>query len=67
MLLFSRAIRQLIVFGDVDTLIQIPCFSKLYDICAIEEVAAIVNIDILNMVKRQKTRELLILLCRFWQ
>lgn len=33
---FSRAIRQLIVFGDVDTLIQIPCFSKLYDICAIE-------------------------------
>ena len=33
---FSRAIRQLIVFGDADTLIQIPCFSKLYDICAIE-------------------------------
>ncbi|WP_446787115.1 DEAD/DEAH box helicase [Macellibacteroides fermentans] len=33
---FSRAIRQLIVFGDADTLIQIPCFSKLYGICAIE-------------------------------
>lgn len=33
---FSRAIRQLIVFGDAETLIQIPCFSKLYDICAIE-------------------------------
>lgn len=33
---FSRAIKQLIVFGDVDTLIQIPCFSKLYDLCALE-------------------------------
>ncbi len=33
---FSRAIRQLIVFGDADTLIQIPCFSRLYDLCAIE-------------------------------
>lgn len=33
---FSRAIRQLIVLGDADTLIQIPCFSKLYDLCAIE-------------------------------
>jgi len=29
----SRAIRQLIVYGDAETLIQIPCFSKLYDIC----------------------------------
>lgn len=34
---FSRAIRQLIVYGDADTLIQIPCFSKLYNICAIEK------------------------------
>ena len=33
---FSRAIRQLITYGDVETLIQIPCFSKLYDICAIK-------------------------------
>jgi len=33
---FSRAIRQLIVYGDAETLIQIPCFSKLYEICAIE-------------------------------
>lgn len=30
---FSRAIRQLIVYGDAETLTQIPCFSKLYDIC----------------------------------
>lgn len=30
---FSRAIRQLIVFGDKDTLMQIPCFSRLYTIC----------------------------------
>ncbi len=27
------AIRQLIAYGDADTLIQIPCFSNLYDIC----------------------------------
>jgi len=33
---FSRSIRQLAVYGDADTLIQIPCFSKLYEICAIE-------------------------------
>lgn len=33
---FSRAIRQLAVYGDADTLLQIPCFSKLYEICAIE-------------------------------
>lgn len=33
---FSRAIRQLITYGDAETLIQIPCFSRLYDICAIE-------------------------------
>lgn len=30
---FSRAVRQLIVYGDAETLIQIPCFSNLYDIC----------------------------------
>ncbi|PKO08624.1 MAG: hypothetical protein CVU40_14295 [Chloroflexi bacterium HGW-Chloroflexi-2] len=33
---FSRAKRQLIIYGDAETLIQIPCFSRLYDICAIE-------------------------------
>lgn len=33
---FSRAIRQLITYGDAEALIQIPCFAKLYDICAIE-------------------------------
>lgn len=33
---FSRSIRQLSVYGDAETLIQIPCFSRLYDICAIE-------------------------------
>ena len=33
---FSRSIRQLVVYGDAETLIQVPCFSKLYDICAIE-------------------------------
>lgn len=33
---FSRSIRQLTVYGDAETLIQIPCFSRLYDICAIE-------------------------------
>lgn len=32
---FSRSIRQLAVYGDVDTLIQIPCFAKLYEICAV--------------------------------
>lgn len=32
---FSRSIRQLVVYGDADTLIQIPCFSKLFEICAI--------------------------------
>ena len=30
---FSRSIKQLIVYGDKETLIQIPCFSKLYEIC----------------------------------
>lgn len=33
---FSRAIRQLAVYGDAETLIQIPCFSRLYNICAVE-------------------------------
>ena len=33
---FSRAIRQLAVYGDAETLIQIPCFSRLYDICTVE-------------------------------
>ena len=33
---FSRSIRQLAVYGDADTLFQIPCFLKLYEICAIE-------------------------------
>lgn len=33
---FSRSKRQLTVYGDADTLIQIPCFSKLYEICAIK-------------------------------
>lgn len=33
---FSRSIRQLAVYGDAETLIQIPCFSRLYDICAVE-------------------------------
>ncbi|MGN0441542.1 MAG: DEAD/DEAH box helicase [Acutalibacteraceae bacterium] len=33
---FSRSIRQLTVYGDAETLIQIPCFSRLYDICAVE-------------------------------
>lgn len=32
---FSRSIRQLTVYGDVETLIQIPCFAKLYEICAV--------------------------------
>lgn len=30
---FSRAIRQLITYGDAETLMQIPCFDKLYNIC----------------------------------
>lgn len=34
---FSRAIRQLAVYGDAETLIQIPCFSRLYDICTVEK------------------------------
>ncbi|WP_029545002.1 AAA domain-containing protein [Selenomonas sp. AB3002] len=33
---FSRSIRQLAVYGDAETLIQIPCFSRLYEICAVE-------------------------------
>lgn len=33
---FSRAKRQLAVYGDMDTLIQIPCFEHLYNICAVE-------------------------------
>lgn len=33
---FSRSIRQLAVYGDAETLIQIPCFSRLYNICAVE-------------------------------
>lgn len=33
---FSRSIRQLVVYGDAETLIQIPCFARLYDICAVE-------------------------------
>ena len=33
---FSRSIRQLVVYGDAETLIQIPCFSHLYNICAVE-------------------------------
>ncbi|MGI6365911.1 MAG: DEAD/DEAH box helicase [Bacillota bacterium] len=32
---FSRSIRQLAVYGDVETLMQIPCFAKLYEICAV--------------------------------
>lgn len=34
---FSRARRQLAVYGDIDTLIQIPCFENLYKICAIDK------------------------------
>lgn len=33
---FSRSIRQLVVYGDAETLIQIPCFARLYDICTVE-------------------------------
>ena len=34
---FSRAIKQLIVYGDMGTLKQIPCFSQLHDICVNDE------------------------------
>ena len=34
---FSRARKQLAVYGDMETLIQIPCFENLYNICAFEE------------------------------
>lgn len=34
---FSRARKQLAVYGDIETLIQIPCFETLYNICAFEE------------------------------
>ncbi len=34
---FSRAIRQLAVYGDAETLEQIPCFARLYEICADEK------------------------------
>lgn len=34
---FSRARKQLAVYGDMETLIQIPCFEELYNICAFEE------------------------------
>ncbi len=30
---FSRSIKQLAVYGDAETLMQIPCFKRLYDIC----------------------------------
>lgn len=30
---FSRAIKQLAVYGDAETLYQIPCFANLYEIC----------------------------------
>jgi len=33
---FSRARKQLAVYGDMETLIQIPCFENLYNICALE-------------------------------
>lgn len=33
---FSRARRQLIVYGDGGTLCQIPCFARLYEICKTE-------------------------------
>ena len=33
---FSRARKQLAVYGDIETLMQIPCFEQLYNICAIE-------------------------------
>ena len=34
---FSRARKQLAVYGDMETLIQIPCFENIYNICAFEE------------------------------
>lgn len=34
---FSRSIRQLAVYGDANTLNQIPCFQRLYDICTAEK------------------------------
>ena len=34
---FSRARRQLAVYGDMETLIQVPCFETLYNTCAFEE------------------------------
>lgn len=34
---FSRSIKQLAVYGDADTLTQIPCFKQLYESCAIEQ------------------------------
>lgn len=34
---FSRSIKQLAVYGDAETLYQIPCFAKLYEICALEK------------------------------
>lgn len=33
---FSRARKQLAVYGDIETLIQVPCFERLYNICEIE-------------------------------
>ena len=33
---FSRAKRQLVVYGDAATLDQIPCFNRLHEICAVE-------------------------------
>ena len=30
---FSRAQKQLITYGDADTLMQIPCFERLSEIC----------------------------------
>ncbi len=34
---FSRSIRQLAVYGDIETLDQIPCFARLFEICATEK------------------------------
>lgn len=31
---FSRSVRQLAVYGDAETLISVPVFAKLYDICS---------------------------------
>ncbi len=30
---FSRAIKQLVVYGDAETLMQIPCFATLFELC----------------------------------